>query len=126
MCQVEKMAHTNWRILQEMIAVATPRLCQCGLPFYHKRRCNKRQWQSVVANGRPFFDELLININRRLQSGLPEEVKLEMAQMVLLDIMQDIDVRLSKKEDYLRRYKKMYPQQLSLDDNYVLTDRLEG
>jgi len=104
------------------------RLCECGGLFFHKHQCKKRRgWQSTVQERRSTFDDLLVRINRRIPRGLDEEVRGEVAQQMLVDIVQLIDDTLSKSQDYIRRYKKDYPFQVySIDANPTFADRLVG
>lgn len=112
--------------VKELAQRATPRLCACGRIYRHRQRCLQRRWQDAVQNRRSAFDDLLLRVNRKLQSGLPNEMRAELVSMMLVDIMKDIDVRLNRAQDYVRKYKRMYPLTVSLDDNPRLTESLVG
>lgn len=71
----------------------------------------------MVKDRRSTFENLLVDINRRVPRVLDEEMRQEICQSMLTDIAQAIRNVLDRSQDYIRKYKKTYPFQMySLDD----------
>lgn len=75
---------------------------------------------------RTMFDELLVKVSRAIPRALFDEIRDELTSMILVDIAGDIDKRIKSVQDYIRQYKKMYPQRISLDADPTLAERIEG
>jgi hypothetical protein len=75
----------------------------------------------------PEFDNLLLRINRRVPSVFPEEMRADVCQEMLLEVVRSIDRVLSKAPQFISEYKKRYPfQYYSLDANPKLMERIAG
>lgn len=129
---VEKMAKTNWRILQEMNAIATPRRCKCGQIYFHRTDCYRTIGLKRGVNyeeHRNDFNNLLVRINRVVGhafGGIGDEIKEEIVMMMLTDIAAAINNIIRNKSEYLQRYKKLYPRNLSIDGMEDFADRFAG
>ena len=108
--------------------VTNIKLCECGQPFYHVSKCRQRPgWQTVARERRSAFDDLLVRINRRVPAGLPEEMRDDICQEMLVDVLRSIDKVLGNVPKYLSEYKKRYPFQYhSFDANPKLAERIAG
>lgn len=108
--------------------VMEPRRCDCGQLFYHAKKCLKRPgWQALARERRTAFDDLLVRINRRVPSTLPEEMRADICQEMLLQMMKSIDTVLTKVPEFIKEYKKDYPFQYhSFDANPKLVERIAG
>ena len=108
--------------------VTNIKLCECGQPFYHVSKCRQRPgWQTVARERRSAFDDLLVRISRRVPAGLPEEMRDDICQEMLLDVLRSIDKVLGNVPKYLSQYKKRYPFQYhSFDANPKLAERIAG
>jgi len=108
--------------------VNSPRLCECGQLFYHVTKCHQRPgWQTVAREKRDAFDDLLVRINRRVPSMLPEEMRADICQEMLLQMMESIENVLKNVPRFIKDYKKHYPfHYQSIDSNPKLLERLAG
>lgn len=102
--------------------------CECGQLFHHVTKCHLRPgWQTVARERRSAFDDLLVRINRRVPATLPEEMRDDICQEMLLDLMRSIDKVLGNVPSYISEYKKRYPFQYhSFDANPKLVKRIAG
>lgn len=102
--------------------------CECGQLFHHVTKCHLRPgWQTVARERRSAFDDLLVRINRRVPAALPEEMRDDICQEMLLDLMRSIDKVLGNVPSYISEYKKRYPFQYhSFDANSKLVKRIAG
>ena len=81
----------------------------------------------MVQHRRSMFDDLLVRINRRVPGALPEEMRNEICQAMLFDVVESVKRILDRSQDYIRQYKKEYPfQMLSLDADNRLAETLVG
>jgi Zn finger protein HypA/HybF involved in hydrogenase expression len=108
--QIVKSLRCHHRTVARLrVQVSEPRRCDCGQLFYHTKKCPKRPgWQTLVRERRTAFDDLLVRINRRVPSSLPEEMRADICQEMLLQMMTSIDNVLTKVPDFIREYKKHY------------------
>jgi len=76
----------------------------------------------------PTLDDLFFRLERRIPWQLDSEMRLEIKSMIALDIMAQVDKIIGHEsiQSYIRQYKKLYPQRISLDDNSRLAQSLEG
>lgn len=127
--QIVKRLRCHHRTVARLrLQVSEPRRCDCGQLFYHTKKCQKRPgWQTLVRERRTAFDDLLVRINRRVPSTLPEEMRADICQEMLLQMMKSIDNLLTKVPEFIREYKKDYPFQYhSFDANPKLLERIAG
>ena len=127
--QIVKQLKCHHRTVARLrLQVSEPRLCDCGQLFYHTEKCQKRPgWQTLARERRTAFDDLLVRINRRVPSTLPEEMRADICQEMLLQMMKSIDNVLTKVPEFIRDYKKDYPFQYhSFDANPKLLERIAG
>jgi hypothetical protein len=108
--------------------VTDARKCECGQLFYHTSKCHRRPgWQALVRERRGAFEDLLVRINRRVPSSLPEEMRADICQEMLLQMMQSIEGVLANTPVFIREYKKDYPFQYhSFDAKPELVERIAG
>ena len=128
-CQIVRKAkchHTTVRRLRQQVTDA--RLCECGQLFYHTAKCHLRAgWQTKVRERRDAFDELLVRINRRVPAMFPQEMRDEICQEMLLEVLKSIDRVLANSPDFIRKYKQRYPLQYhSFDADPRLVERIAG
>ena len=125
---VRKLKCHHRTVARLRLQVNDPRRCDCGQLFYHTKKCQKRPgWQTVVRERRTAFDDLLVRINRRVPSTLPEEMRADICQEMLLQMMKSIESVLTKVPEFIREYKKDYPFQYhSFDANPKLLERIAG
>jgi len=125
---VRKLKCHHRTVARLRLHVTDPRRCDCGQLFYHTKKCQKRPgWQTLVRERRTAFDDLLVRINRRVPSTLPEEMRADICQEMLLQMMKSIENVLTKVPDFIREYKKDYPFQYhSFDANPKLLERIAG
>ena len=125
---VRKLRCHHRTVARLRLEVSDPRRCDCGQLFYHTKKCQKRPgWQTFVRERRTAFDDLLVRINRRVPSTLPEEMRADICQEMLLQMMKSIDHVLTKAPEFIREYKKDYPFQYhSFDANPKLLERIAG
>jgi len=125
---VKKLRCHHRTVARLRLQVSEPRRCDCGQLFYHTKKCQKRPgWQTLVRERRTAFDDLLVRINRRVPSSLPEEMRADICQEMLLQMMKSIDNVLTKVPEFIREYKKDYPFQYhSFDANPKLLERIAG
>jgi hypothetical protein len=104
------------------------RHCECGQVFHHTGKCQLRQgWQTIARERRDDFDNLLVRISRRVPSVFPEEMRDDICQEMLLEVMKSIERVLARSPQYISDYKKRYPfQYYSFDANPDLIDRIAG
>ncbi len=121
-----KCHHTTVKRLR--VEVTEVRRCECGQLFHHVSKCHLRPgWQTVERERRNAFDDLLLRINRRVPGGLPDEMRGDICQEMLLDVMRSIDKILGNLPSYISEYKKRYAFQYhSFDANPKLLDRIAG
>lgn len=128
--QIVRRLHCHHRTAARLrLTVANPRRCECGQLFHHTSKCHRRPgWQTLVRERRTTFDDLLVRISRRVPRALPEEMRAEICQQMLMDVAVAIDRILDNSQHYIRKYKKEYPFQFySFDDpNAKLNERLVG
>ena len=95
---------------------------------YHTRKCRKRGgWQAVARERHEVFDELLVRINRKVPTALPEEMRADICQEMLLEVLPSIEEVLGKVPVFIRDYKRNYPFQYhSLDANPKLLQSIAG
>jgi len=125
---VRKLKCHHRTVARLRLQVNDPRRCDCGQLFYHTKKCQKRPgWQTLVRERRTVFDDLLVRINRRVPSTLPEEMRADICQEMLLQMMKSIDNVLTKVPEFIKEYKKDYPFQYhSFDANPKLLERIAG
>ena len=125
---VRKMKCHHSTVRRLRAEVSDIRLCECGLVFYHTSKCHLRAgWQTKVRDRRAAFDELLVRINRRVPAEFPQEMREEICQEMLLEIMKSIDRVLANTPDFIKKYKKRYPfQYYSFDADPKLVERIAG
>ena len=125
---VRKMNCHHRTVARLRQTVSSQRRCECGQLFYHVTKCRQRPgWQTVAREKRGAFDDLLVRINRRVPSMLPEEMRADICQEMLLQMMESIEDVLKNVPRFIRDYKKHYPFQYhSLDSNPKLIERLAG
>ena len=125
---VRKMNCHHRTVARLRQTVSNPRQCECGQLFYHVTKCRQRPgWQTVAREKRGAFDDLLVRINRRVPSMLPEEMRADICQEMLLQMMESIEDVLKSVPRFIREYKRHYPfQYQSLDSNTKLLERLAG
>jgi hypothetical protein len=125
---VRKMKCHHQTVKRLRLQVSDVKRCECGQLFHHVSKCHLRPgWQTVARERRSAFDDLLLRINRRVPSGLPQEMRDDICQEMLLDVMRSIDKVLGNLPSYISEYKKRYPFQYhSLDANPTLSERIAG
>ena len=125
---VRKMSCHHRTVARLRQTVSNARQCECGQLFYHVTKCRQRPgWQTVAREKRGAFDDLLVRINRRVPSMLPEEMRADICQEMLLQMMESIEDVLKSVPRFIREYKRHYPfQYQSLDSNTKLLERLAG
>ena len=128
-CQIVrkmKCHHTTVRRLRAEVTDA--RLCECGQLFYHTTKCHLRAgWQSKVRHRRDAFEDLLVKINRRVPAAFPQEMRDEICQEMLLEIVKSMDRVLANAPDFIKKYKQRYPFQYhSFDADPKLVERIAG
>ena len=125
---VKKVGCHHRTVARLRLEVGEVRRCECGQHYYHARKCRKRAgWQAVARERREAFDELLIRINRRVPTALPEEMRADICQEMLLEVLQSIEDVLGKVPIFIREYKRNYPfQYQSLDANPNLLQSITG
>jgi len=127
--QIVRKLHCHHRTVAALRStVKDPRRCECGQLFHHTTKCHRRPgWQLKVQDRRSMFDDLLVRINRRVPRGLPEEMRSEICQEMLFDVVESVTRILDRSQDYIRKYKKEYPfRLLSLDADNRLAATLVG
>ena len=127
--QIVRIMKCHHRTVKKLRAqIADVKLCECGQPFHHVSKCHLRPgWQTVVRERRSAFDDLLVRINRRVPATLPEEMRDDICQEMLLSVLKSIDKVLGNVPTYLSEYKKRYPFQYhSFDANPKLVERVAG
>jgi hypothetical protein len=104
------------------------RRCECGQVFHHAGKCQLRPgWQTTARDRRDDFDNLLVRINRRVPSAFPEEMRDEICQEMVLEVMKSIERVLATAPQFISEYKKRYPfQYYSFDASPELMDRIAG
>ena len=125
---VRKLKCHHRTVARLRLQVSDPRRCDCGQLFFHTKKCQKRPgWQTLARERRTAFDDLLVRINRRVPSTLPEEMRADICQEMLLQMMKSIENVLTKVPEFIREYKKDYPFQYhSFDANPKLLERIAG
>lgn len=125
---VRKMRCHHRTVARLRIQVTDARRCECGQLFYHTTRCQRRPgWQTLARERRTAFDDLLVRINRRVPSTLPEEMRADICQEMLLQMMKSIDHVLANVPVFIKEYKKDYPFQYhSFDAKPKLIERIAG
>ena len=125
---VRKMKCHHRTVARLRLQVNDPRTCECGQLFYHTTKCHRRPgWQTLARERRTAFDDLLVRINRRVPSTLPEEMRADICQEMLLQMMQYIERVLAEVPVFIREYKKHYPFQYhSFDGKPKLIERIAG
>jgi len=65
------------------------RRCECGDLFHHVGKCHLRPgWQTRAREMRDDFDNLLVRISRRVPSVFAEEMRDEICQEMLLEVLK--------------------------------------
>jgi hypothetical protein len=125
---VRKMNCHHRTVARLRLQVTDVRRCDCGQLFYHTSKCHRRPgWQTVVRERRDAFDNLLVRINRRVPSALPEEMRADICQEMLLQMMESIEKVLASVPTFVKDYKKEYPFQYhSIDANPKFADKIAG
>jgi len=125
---VTKMKCHHRTVARLRLQVDDARTCECGQLFYHTTRCHRRPgWQTLARERRTPFDDLLVRINRRVPSSLPEEMRADICQEMLLQMMQFIERVLANVPVFIKEYKKDYPFQYhSYDAKPKLVERIAG
>ena len=125
---VRKMKCHHRTVARLRLQVSDARKCECGQLFYHTTKCHRRPgWQTLVRERRTAFDDLLVRINRRVPSSLPEEMRADICQEMLLQMMQSIERVLENIPVFIREYKRDYPfQYYSFDAKPKLVERIAG
>src|ERR1041384_6381745 len=125
---VRKVKCHHRTVARLRLQVNDPRRCDCGQLFYHTKKCQKRPgWQTLARERRTAFDDLLVGIHRRVPAPLPEEMRADICQEMLLQMMKSIEVVLTQVPEFIREYKKDYPFQYhSFDANPKLLERIAG
>jgi hypothetical protein len=81
----------------------------------------------LARERRTAFDDLLVRINRRVPSTLPEEMRADICQEMLLQMMKSIEHVLANVPIFIKEYKRDYPFQYhSVDANPKLLERIAG
>ena len=127
--QIVKQMHCHHRTVARLrLEVTDVRRCDCGQLFYHTSKCNKRPgWQTLARERRDAFDDLLIRINRRVPSTLPEEMRADICQEMLVQMMKSIEHVLGNVSLFIKEYKKVYPFQYhSFDAKPKLVEQIAG
>lgn len=127
--QIVRLMKCHHKTVKRLRAdVNDARRCECGQLFHHSGKCRvKPGWQTRARERRDDFDNLLVRINRRLPSSFPEEMRDDICQEMLLEVMNSIDRILARTPQFISEYKKRYPfQYYSLDGNPNLIDRIAG
>ena len=109
-------------------AVSDPKRCECGELFRHVTKCKLRPgWQTLARERRNAFDDFVLRISRRVPGSLPAEMRDDICQEMLLEIMRSIDKVLANAPQYISDYKKRYPFEFySYDANPILLERIAG
>jgi len=125
---VRKMNCHHRTVARLRLQVKDARTCECGQLFYHITKCHRRPgWQTLVRERRTAFDDLLVRINRRVPSTLPEEMRADICQEMLLQMMQFIERVLANVPSFISAYKKDYPFHYhSFDAKPKLVERVAG
>ena len=127
--QIVKKLNCHHRTVARLrLQVSDPRRCDCGQLFYHVKKCRRRPgWQTLARDRRTAFEDLLVRINRRVPASLPEEMRADICQEMLLKMMESIEHVLANAPDFIKDYKKDYPfQYLSFDAQPKLAERIAG
>jgi hypothetical protein len=125
---VKKMNCHHRTVARLRLEVADVRRCDCGQLFFHTSKCQRKPgWQTQARERREAFDELLVRINRRVPAALPEEMRADICQEMLLQMMRSIEEVLKNVPSFIRDYKKHYPFQYhSFDANPKLVEQIAG
>jgi hypothetical protein len=125
---VRRMKCHHKTVSKLRLQVTDAKLCECGQLFYHVTKCRLRPgWQTVARERRSAFDDLLVRISRRVPASLPEEMRADICQEMLLDVMRSVDKILANLPSYISEYKRRYPLQFySFDANPTLLERIAG
>jgi hypothetical protein len=105
---VAQKLHTHHCTVARLNKFAKPKLCPCGLLFFHKKKCRQRKWTDAISNHRSLFDDLVVRVGRKI--NLPPEEKAEVAQMVFLRIVERIEQTINEVPQFIRAYRRLYPQ----------------
>jgi hypothetical protein len=125
---VKKMKCHHRTVAGLRTQVSDARRCDCGQLYYHTTKCHRRPgWQTLARQRRDAFDDLLVRINRRVPSALPEEMRADICQEMLLQMMKSIEQVLANMPSFIREYKKDYPFQYhSFDAKPRLVEQIAG
>lgn len=127
--QIVRKLHCHHRTVARLrLQVSDPRKCECGQLLHHTKKCHKRPgWQTLARDQRSVFEDLIVRINRRVPLALPEEMRADICQEMLLEVVKATDAVLARAPQFIRDYKKKYPFQYhSFDANPRLVDRIAG
>lgn len=125
---VKKLKCHHRTVARLRLRVEDARRCECGQLFYHVKKCQRRPgWQTLVRERRDAFDDLLVRINRRVPSTLPDEMRDDICQEMLLQMLKSIEQVLANTPRFIKDYKRHYPiQYLSFDAQPKLLERIAG
>lgn len=125
---VRKMKCHSTTVKRLREQVQDVRRCECGELFHHVAKCHLRPgWQTKARERRDDFDNLLVRISRRVPSMFPQEMRDDICQEMLLEVLRSMDRVLANAPHFISEYKKRYPfQYYSLDANPLLIDRIAG
>lgn len=83
--------------------------CKCGKLKFHTVACSiKPDIRTLLAPHRTEFDRMITAMNRQILPGLPEDVRLEIAQQMFLDVRIAVKEITKRAPEYLRRYNEWY------------------
>lgn len=125
---VRKMKCHSTTVKRLREQVRDVRRCECGELFHHVSKCHLRPgWQTTARERRDDFANLLVRISRRVPSMFPQEMRDDICQEMLLEILKSVDRVLANAPHFISEYKKRYPfQYYSFDANPQLVDRIAG
>ncbi len=125
---IKKMSCHRLTVKRLRKLVTNARRCDCGQLFHHSTKCFlKPGWQATARERRSDFEDLLVRINRRVPSAFPDEMRSDICQEMLLEILRSIEKVLANTPRFISEYKKRYPvNYYSIDANPVLLDRIAG
>jgi hypothetical protein len=119
---VKRMRCHHTTVKRLRLQVSEVKRCECGQLQHHVNKCHLRPgWQTVAQELRSGFDDQLVRINRRVPGALPEEMRAEICQEMLLDVMRSIDEILGNVPSYMSAF-----QYYSFDASPDLIERIAG
>lgn len=103
--------------------------CECGRPKYHTRGCLKTNaFRREARAQQPVFEAIINSLQAKLPERIPAEMREDIRQQLLLDVMEFVGEAVQNSHKYVRKYNQMFPynRDVSLDGSPRLAEILEG